>query len=262
MSQYSPLPQFFATRNLALWTTVLLGMVIALDAVSIGVNVTELSLASTYPETVKAALSDADVDFTEMPGGMAQLVVTLLAVGIGLASFLAFVTTAVLFVIWMRHSYVNLKALGVRGLVYGPGWAVGAWFVPFINLVRPYSIIKEIWTESNPATVGQGSAPMAFTMRQAAQSTPMFGAWWAFWIIDNGFANVVFRASIRAKTPDDQILLLWLELVSSALSIVAAALAIKVVRAITARQEQRFERLTLGPSAAEAPMAGSATAGL
>jgi hypothetical protein len=36
------------------------------------------------------------------------------------------------------------------GLKYSPGWAVGSFFVPILNIFRPYQIAQEIWKASDP----------------------------------------------------------------------------------------------------------------
>jgi hypothetical protein len=112
-----------------------------------------------------------------------------------------------------------------------------------VNLVRPYTIIKEIWARSNPDDIDLQGAPLAHTMQQASQDVPMFGTWWAFWIANNIVGNISLRLSLRATTLEDNLTSFWIDIVSCTLSLIAAFLAIKVVRAITERQEKRFERL-------------------
>jgi hypothetical protein len=50
-----------------------------------------------------------------------------------------------------RRAYRNLPALGAESPRFSSGWAVGAWFVPFLNLVRPKQIMDDIWRASDPA---------------------------------------------------------------------------------------------------------------
>lgn len=47
----------------------------------------------------------------------------------------------VLFCLWLHRAYQNLAGLE-RSLRYVPGMAVGAWFIPFLNLVLP---LRAIW---------------------------------------------------------------------------------------------------------------------
>lgn len=243
MENYSQSPPFKSTRNLAMWAMLLLGFTAILDVVNIVMNATELVLVSKYPDTVAAAISDSDADFTEMPGGTLQAAVGLIALGIVLFSILGFLATITVFLIWMYRSYENLKPLGTAHTEYSSGWAVGSWFVPFLNLVRPYGIIKEIWFGSDPDDIDIESSPLGSTLEMAKVAAPMFGLWWAMWIISNVFNNISTRLGLRSSTLDDHITSFWLDIIASVLTIVAALLAINVVNAITKRQEERYKRL-------------------
>ena len=58
--------------------------------------------------------------------------------------FLVWLGTATAVLMWVHRAYRNLPALGARDMAYSPGWAVGWWFIPFLNLVRPYQVVREI----------------------------------------------------------------------------------------------------------------------
>ncbi len=60
----------------------------------------------------------------------------------------------IVLMVWLYRADKNLRAFGVEKLDYTPGWAVGWWFVPVLNLVRPYQVMREIWLASNPDFVG------------------------------------------------------------------------------------------------------------
>src|SRR4249919_2196416 len=49
------------------------------------------------------------------------------------------------FIMWFRRAYWNLHQVNVSAAHFPEGWAAGAWFVPFINLIRPYRIMQQIW---------------------------------------------------------------------------------------------------------------------
>jgi heme/copper-type cytochrome/quinol oxidase subunit 2 len=69
----------------------------------------------------------------------------------GVASIVALVVTAVLFIRWLLQARRNVLALGARGLVHSRDWAVWGWFIPIIGLFRPYQVVNEIWRASDPA---------------------------------------------------------------------------------------------------------------
>ena len=243
MDNYSQSQFFRPTRTIALWTMILLGLSLILDIINISINLTELVLASKYPDTIAASLSNESDSFTDMPGGVLQATVVFLELGMGVFFVLVSIGTIVVFLIWMHRSYKNLKPLGSRSMEYSPAWAVGSWFVPFVNLVRPYGIIKEIWFKSDPDTVEMEDSPLSYTLEISQIAAPMFGLWWAFWILSNIFTNISTRLTFGAETLDQHVTSFWLAIVASVLSIVAAALAITVVRAITARQGERYKRI-------------------
>jgi hypothetical protein len=67
-----------------------------------------------------------------------------------LAGFLV-VPIAVLTIIWMRRMATNLRAIGRTDLTWGPGWAIGGWFVPpFVLYVVPWLMFRELWRASTP----------------------------------------------------------------------------------------------------------------
>jgi hypothetical protein len=87
---------------------------------------------------------------------------------------------AVIFLIWLHRVYANLPVMGSRNLNYSPGWAVGWWFIPFLNLVRPYQVVKELYSESHIAVQDSGGEPSEAT-------TENVGFWWGTFLI-SGFA--------------------------------------------------------------------------
>jgi heme/copper-type cytochrome/quinol oxidase subunit 2 len=98
---------------------------------------------------------------------------------------LALLASMVVFIIWFYRAYKNLHLLGVRTLNHTAGWAIGAWFVPFLNLGRPYVIMREIWDESQEQVNGDNS--------ELNVSSALVGWWWAFWLTNNLIANITLR---------------------------------------------------------------------
>lgn len=85
--------------------------------------------------------------------------------------------TAILFIVWFFHAYRNLGRAGIGGLRYTPGWAIGAWFIPFLNLVRPKRIANDLWKETeSAASVGPES-------RQGLRLPASINWWWGLWIL-------------------------------------------------------------------------------
>ena len=140
--------------------------------------------------------------------------------------------TAVFFLIWIYRAHKNLKALGATDLKYSPGWAIGGFFVPLLNIVRPYQVMAEIWRAS--VSGGRVSGGSGWTYEQ----TPVFiGLWWGLWLI-SGFLDSFSVFMVFGTGADNRLLVASrFRLVYAVISIASAALAITVVLRTNARQE-------------------------
>jgi len=109
------------------------------------VAVGSLVVLATTPAQVDAAreLLDGTIDsdtFTERQAGssLAQLLVG--------ASTIAII---VLTMIWLYRIAKNHRALGRQG-TWGPGWAIGGWFLPPVLYIIPTLMLREHWKASEP----------------------------------------------------------------------------------------------------------------
>lgn len=140
------------------------------------------------------------------------------------------------FVLWLRRVYRNLGPLGIRSLRFKPGWAVGGWFVPFLNLARPKSIVNDVWRASDPELPPEVARPP-----EGAPVPAAVNGWWAALIA----GRLVYPGPVDDVRPtlDAMVLDVQRIIVGDALLVVAAILGIVTVRRITLRQEQRRARL-------------------
>lgn len=58
------------------------------------------------------------------------------------------VVAGVLFIIWLWRARKNVDAFPESTVSYGPGWAIGSWFVPLANLFIPCSFVFQVVRES------------------------------------------------------------------------------------------------------------------
>ena len=159
---------------------------------------------------------------------------------IGVLQTIAVIFAAVAFLMWIHRVHRNLPALGARRLQYSPGWAVGYFFIPILNLFRPYQVTKEIWRGSDPQA--------AFSEHSGLSeiSTPaLLPIWWTFWIVANLAGRASARMSLRAESLDEMITSSWVTLVADIASAVAAVLALRLVFEIDRNQEQKASALDL-----------------
>ncbi len=149
---------------------------------------------------------------------------------------LVYLPTAIVFCVWMYRSYKNLTLFGVRGLKYSAGWAAGSFFVPILNLFRPYQIAQEMWQASDPDV-----PPEEPTAWRRTPSSGLMVAWWAFWIISNVLYQIVFQMTMKGQ--GDEEALAVSSIIADGVSCVAALFAILVVKSLRARQERKFQAL-------------------
>ncbi len=162
---------------------------------------------------------------------------------ISVCDLLLFVPTAIVFLMWTHRASRNLPALGGRDLQFTPGWAVGWFFVPFLNLVRPYQVMAEISRESDPhrATGGFGVAK-----RTAA----IVGVWWSIFIA----RGIIWRVAQvlddhgAQQTLDQLLILCKLVVVAFGVELVAALVAIFLVHGIDKNQQAKYDLLLNEPT--------------
>jgi hypothetical protein len=147
-----------------------------------------------------------------------------------------FILTVVFFLVWLNRSYKNLTPLGAQYLEHSSGWAVGYWFIPFVNLVKPFQVVREVWNQSDPGVDPQ------LNFLPSAGTPALLGFWWALWLLSNIVANVSMQMDMAAKT-DETPASTAVFGIASILSMFAAIAAIMVVNGITRRQIERYEKL-------------------
>lgn len=137
---------------------------------------------------------------------------------------------AVLFVTWMFRAAKNNEALGRTNARFGPGWAIGAWFVPIANLVMPALVMQDLWRGSD-ATRRRDDAAW-----RNAPGSWLVGWWWAAWIISLvrfAYSDAGLHGS---GSLDDIETSNTVALVGVVVLAIAAVLAMLVVRWLSRRQ--------------------------
>jgi hypothetical protein len=154
----------------------------------------------------------------------ATLLIRVLMIGVAMA-------TGVFFLIWIYRAHKNLKALGATDLKYSPGWAIGGFFIPVLNIVRPYQVVAEIWRASAPNARRSGSV-------WSSESTPVFiGLWWGLWLLSGFLDSIAVVMLFGAGQTDQMLVASRYRIVYYLTSVACAALAMAVVLKINARQE-------------------------
>jgi hypothetical protein len=149
--------------------------------------------------------------------------------------FVLFAVTGIVWCVWQHRAQRNAIELAYGKLEFTPGWAVGWWFVPFANLVKPFQTVRELWKASHGGDNGRVVATWS-----------VIGWWWGLWLGASVLGRFIARAG-SLKSPSDVIRHDTWEIVANGVTVVAAILAIMIVRSVVALQERAVAPPVLGP---------------
>ena len=161
--------------------------------------------------------------------------------------FLVTVALAVVWMIWMWRAASNAQRYGRARQRFGPGFAIGGWFIPFANLVIPGLQMADIWRGSSPAD-GTAAGP-------PAPPTSLVWWWWIAFVIGR-FSVLAVPGGVRLgrlyrlSELDTRI---TLSIVGDLFVVASALLAILVVLRITAAQESSMLAVSAPPTTMPPP---------
>lgn len=147
------------------------------------------------------------------------LAVLMMTVG-AIAQFLpilvigVFLACVICYLLFVHRAMKNLHVSNARGLSISPGWAVGYSFIPFLNLVMIYRVMKEIWEASADPDRGRHSAPQ------------LLGWWWGLYLAGNILGRISDALANGMSEPADPADFLGVFAPGSLVGILSAALAI------------------------------------
>lgn len=233
----------------ARWAVIALSVVIATDAFAIAFDLLEIRLMDDVAQGRDVAFSRLEADDLRQ-GIVAGL------------ELIAFVLGAVFFILWFHRAYSNLPALGVAKRRFDSNAAIWPWFVPILNLWRPKQVANDIWRGSNPHVASR-------ELRLAQDPVPsLLAFWWGGYIVASMLGSRAglswwstptaedagFSALLGDRSGADDIRsAAILDLVASGVDIVAAVLAILVIRQLTGRQLEREHLVERLPPALPSP---------
>ncbi|HYT99951.1 MAG TPA: DUF4328 domain-containing protein [Gemmatimonadales bacterium] len=207
-----------AEQTGARWTTYLLFACLALDAVAIVSGVSQRSLL--VRAMAGAQLVPSEAAASAPPHGP-----------IGTLQLVALAGTGIVWLVWLHRAYGNLTLIGSKRLRFNPSWAIGCWFIPFVNVVRAYQIMKDLWLRSE-----------SMNDRDAYDNLPapaLLSTWWGVSLTWGALALVLTLLARDAYSLEQLTNVTDLGLLVHAVGVVAAVLAMMVVRGID-RHQQRF----------------------
>jgi hypothetical protein len=148
-----------------------------------------------------------------------QLTLTASVLDLGL-----FLVTGILFITWLYRAHRSDR-MYPAALRHGSGWAIGGWFVPILGLWRPLQMVNDVRRGAVGIDPGRGGA--------------LVGWWWTTYLavlISGRISAALYPSGAEKprKLLDALVASAQYDIVDAVLNTVAAALAILVVRHVTA----------------------------
>lgn len=139
-------------------------------------------------------------------------------------SFILTLICAIFFIMWFRRAYYNLSQL-VLNVSYSDGWAAGVWFVPIVNLFRPYQMMKELYEKTESLFIKRN---IKFESDFKSNSVLI---WWIFWIASYITENIIYRLeNSKNYSIEDLLNIPIFDTIENILVIISAIFAIKVIK--------------------------------
>lgn len=135
-----------------------------------------------------------------------------------------YILSGVLFILWFRRAYYN-QEIKIGRMESTNGWAAGAWFVPILNLFKPYQLMQEIYINAENYLVNHQLDTKNKSRYQ------LIGIWWFFWValsITSIIADQILKASVESI--DNMMLTTLKAMIVQFAYLLLVFVAIKVIR--------------------------------
>ncbi|GAA2784739.1 DUF4328 domain-containing protein [Streptomyces showdoensis] len=142
------------------------------------------------------------------------------------AQGLLLLATAVLFIVWMFRLRGNADVWAPDLQRRAKGWMIAGWVVPIVAFWFPRGQIVDIWRASRPEPYGP----------DRGGEFVLVNCWWLFFLVSRITGEVGSRVFDRAMTVDELVAGTQWMLAADALDVLAAVLAILLVRRLTSMQ--------------------------
>lgn len=150
--------------QLTRWLRYFLYASIAIDAIAVFSGVMQYQLLSDFKLGIYS--SEALATAAAESNDQRQKVIGLFQAGVA-------ITTIILFAMWIYRANFNARSLGAQKMKFTPGWSVGYYFIPFLNLWRPYQAMKEIWKASKTPHHGRAKSAARYYLGGGSSSSSL-----------------------------------------------------------------------------------------
>ncbi|WP_431913536.1 DUF4328 domain-containing protein [Nonomuraea jabiensis] len=189
-----------------------------------------------------ASLVDRMVNDFESVSGAAMRTGELLALGSRVARIFIFLMAVAGFLAWLFRVRSNAVSLSLTGHRHGRFWLIAGWVMPIGWFWIPKQIVDDIWRASTPPNSAKG----------------LINAWWAIWLTAWVTAKATWGLLYLSIDLEGIAFALRLEVIGLGLMLIAAVLAIGVIRKITSAQETLRSTPPANPAPSEPPQVSGA----
>jgi Domain of unknown function (DUF4328) len=215
---------FADPTRLTKWTVWSLVAVATLSSVALASDIVERDFLLQVQANQFA--SQDDLEAAEAANDLRQFLV-------GAIQLPVFLTSVVLSLKWIYRANLNAWRLGAEGMQFSPGWAIGYFFIPILNLWKPYQAFKEIWRAS--------ASPKHW---RSVTSTALLPVWWALFLIAAYLGQADLNATVRTIELPTEGLPLFANALSLAGNIVEIPLDIAFIVLIRQIYRMQMEQST------------------
>lgn len=155
-----------------------------------------------------------------------------------------YIASAVVCLFWIRRAYRNLLTLQRKPNEFSSGWAIGSYFVPFLNYVRPYKIMKEIWFGSQPDYNLPHESNDEFYKRLSSDTILIL--WWTIFLIERHLSYLSFNLTRKADSVQKLLTSHWVELIATSIGVFVSLILLYLVTTINAWQSEKIKNKPKG----------------
>jgi hypothetical protein len=197
----------------------LLGAAIVAALGFVGACVNRLSKLDAFEEFSTFARLDALNDADDVADGVSSTLSLLM-----LAVF-------VVLIVYLYRASKNIELWDRSRRTWGPGWAIGGWFIPVANFVIPFLVVRDIWQRTPEPRDGsrRGSGILVF--------------WWVLFAV----GVVAAQIDVSPDTIDEFRAQDWIHIVGALALAVSALPLMRIVRTID--RGQRAAAFPTAPTA-------------
>ena len=145
---------------------------------------------------------------------------------------IAYITALIVNGIWIYRATANAALLVPSEKRVGPGWAVGSFFIPIVNLFWPFRAMKETWNSSLRA---DGDLTVALP--------GWISLWWGAWLLSNILGQISTRMVEDTTSLETYAISTIIDIVNTPVAFLAAFLFRRLIHEVTEAQAMPARRL-------------------